>query len=183
VNPARDHGCEAAARATADATAERRLALAWAALARVEDPEIPAVSIVDLGLIRGVDLRPDGTLEVGLSPTYVGCPATGVIRRAVEEALRGAGAGHFVVTNVLSPPWSSDWISAEGRRKLELYGIAPPQHPAASLREVLRDSRPVACPRCHSTDTGCLSEFGSTPCKALHRCRACLEPFEYFKCI
>jgi ring-1,2-phenylacetyl-CoA epoxidase subunit PaaD len=183
VNPARDHGRETAVPPTADAAVERRLALAWAALACVEDPEIPAVSIVDLGLIRGVDLRPDGTLEVGLSPTYVGCPATAVIRRAVEQALRDAGAGHFIVTSVLSPPWSSDWISAEGRRKLELYGIVPPQHPASSLREVLRDSRPIACPRCHSTDTECLSEFGSTPCKALHRCRACLEPFEYFKCI
>jgi ring-1,2-phenylacetyl-CoA epoxidase subunit PaaD len=183
VNPACDHGREAAARPTADAGAERRLALAWAALGGVEDPEIPVLSIVDLGLVRGVDLRADGTLEVGLSPTYVGCPATDVIRRAVEEALRDAGAGRFVVTSVLSPPWTSDWISAEGRRKLELYGIVPPQHSAVSLREVRRDSRPIACPRCRSTDTDCLSEFGSTPCKALHRCRTCLEPFEYFKCI
>jgi len=183
VNPVRDRGCEAAARPTADAPAERRLALAWAALACVEDPEIPALNIVDLGLIRGVDVRSDGALEVGLSPTYVGCPATDVIRRAVEEALRNAGAGHFVVTSVLSPPWSSDWISAEGRRKLELYGIVPPQHSAASLREVRRGLRPIACPRCRSIETDCLSEFGSTPCKALHRCRACLEPFEYFKCI
>jgi ring-1,2-phenylacetyl-CoA epoxidase subunit PaaD len=183
VNTACNPGREAAARPTAEVGAERRLALTWAALAGVEDPEIPAVSIVDLGLVRGVDLRPDGTLEVGLSPTYVGCPATDVIRQAVEQALRDARAGYFVVTSVLSPPWTSDWISAEGRRKLELYGIVPPQHSAASLREVRRDSRPIACPRCRSTDTDCLSEFGSTPCKALHRCRACLEPFEYFKCI
>jgi ring-1,2-phenylacetyl-CoA epoxidase subunit PaaD len=119
---------------------------------------------------------------VGLSPTYVGCPATEVIRRAVEIALRGAGVGAFVVTNVLSPAWSSDWISVEGRRKLKIYGIVPPEQ-SASLRDLMRVNRPVGCPRCNSTDTECISEFGSTPCKALHRCRACLEPFEYFKCI
>jgi ring-1,2-phenylacetyl-CoA epoxidase subunit PaaD len=156
---------------------------AWDALAAVEDPEIPAVSILDLGLIRGITARADGILEVGLSPTYVGCPATEVIRCSVEQALAGAGVGAFVVTRVLSPAWSSDWITAEGRRKLKLYGIVPPEQSTSSVREVLRAHRPVACPRCNSTDTDCISEFGSTPCKALHRCRACLEPFEYFKCI
>ena len=167
----------------ARADAERRLSLAWAALALVEDPEIPALSIVDLGLIRHVEPQPGGTLDVGLSPTYVGCPATAVIRRSVEDALRNADVGACTVTEVLSPPWSSDWITAEGRRKLESYGIVPPRQSVQSLREVLRGDRPVGCPRCHSTDTECISEFGSTPCKALHRCRACLEPFEYFKCI
>ena len=160
---------------------DRRTARAWAALNLVEDPEIPSVSIVDLGLIRSVTARP-GMLEVGLSPTYVGCPATEVIRQSVAEALRAADVGPFAVTTVLSPAWSSDWISDEGRRKLLEYGIVPPEH-SSSLREVLRGSRPVSCPRCRSTDTECSSEFGSTPCKALHRCRACLEPFEYFKCI
>jgi len=155
---------------------------AWQALASVEDPEIPALSIVDLGLVRSVDANADGTIEVRLSPTYVGCPATEVIRRTAEIALRDAGLG-AVVTHVLSPAWTSDWITAEGRRKLELYGIVPPQQAASSLREVLRVNKPLACPRCRSTDTECVSEFGSTPCKALHRCRACLEPFEYFKCI
>jgi len=160
-----------------------RMSLAWAALAAVDDPEIPTLSILDLGLIRGITPRADGILEVGLSPTYVGCPATDVIRRSVEEALAGAGVGGFVVTTVLSPAWTSDWITAEGRRKLDLYGIVPPEHSTASLRDVRRMNRPIACPRCHSTDTDCISEFGSTPCKALHRCRTCLEPFEYFKCI
>jgi ring-1,2-phenylacetyl-CoA epoxidase subunit PaaD len=163
--------------------AERRVSLAWDALASVEDPEIPALSILDLGLIRFATPQPDGKLEVGLSPTYVGCPATEVIRHSVEQALSAAGVGDFVVTNVLSPAWTSDWITAEGRRKLESYGIVPPEHSASSMRDVLRGGRPVGCPRCHSTDTECISEFGSTPCKALHRCRACLEPFEYFKCI
>jgi ring-1,2-phenylacetyl-CoA epoxidase subunit PaaD len=158
------------------------VSLAWQALAAVEDPEIPAVSVIDLGLIRYIKPQPNGTLEVGLSPTYVGCPATEVIRRSVENALRGAGVGAFVVTNVLSPAWSSDWITAEGRRKLKIYGIVPPEK-SAPLRELMRVNRPVGCPRCHSTATECISEFGSTPCKALHRCRACLEPFEYFKCI
>jgi ring-1,2-phenylacetyl-CoA epoxidase subunit PaaD len=164
-------------------SAERRVSLAWTALAAVEDPEIPAVNIVDLGLIRSVEIRANGILDVGLSPTYVGCPATEVIRRSVEDALSHAGAGEFVVTTVLSPAWTSDWISAEGRRKLAAYGIVPPQQPSSSMREILRGNRPIGCPRCHSIDTECLSEFGSTPCKALHRCRACLEPFEYFKCI
>jgi ring-1,2-phenylacetyl-CoA epoxidase subunit PaaD len=163
--------------------ADERLARAWQALASVDDPEIPALSILDLGLIRAVTTGADGTLEVSLSPTYVGCPATEVIRRSVEEALARAAVGGFAVNTVLSPAWSSDWITDDGRRKLLEYGIVPPQRASASLREVLRGDRPVACPRCRSTDTECLSEFGSTPCKALHRCRACLEPFEYFKCI
>jgi ring-1,2-phenylacetyl-CoA epoxidase subunit PaaD len=167
----------------AEAEASRRLSLAWTTLASVEDPEIPTLSIVDLGLIRSVKAQPDGRLEVALSPTYVGCPATEVIRRSVEHALRDAQIGEFVVTSVLSPPWSSDWITAEGRRKLAIYGIAPPEQSASSMRDILRGNRPVGCPRCYSTDTECISEFGSTPCKALHRCRACLEPFEYFKCI
>ena len=162
---------------------DRRVSLAWTSLVSVEDPEIPALSIVDLGLIRFVEPRPGGALDVGLSPTYVGCPATAVIRRAVEDALRHAGVGAFAVTEVLSPAWSSDWITAEGRRKLEAHGIVPPRQSHSSLREVLRSGRPIGCPRCRSSDTECISEFGSTPCKALHRCRACLEPFEYFKCI
>jgi ring-1,2-phenylacetyl-CoA epoxidase subunit PaaD len=126
---------------------------------------------------------PDGILNVGLSPTYVGCPATEVILRTVADALRHGSVGDFKVTSVLSPAWSSDWITAEGRRKLLEYGIVPPDRTVSNMRDVLRSSRPVACPRCQSVDTETLSAFGSTPCKALHRCRACLEPFEYFKCI
>ena len=159
-----------------------KTARAWVALATVEDPEIPALSIVDLGVIRFVREQPDGRLEVGLSPTYTGCPATAVIRRMVEEAMTGAALDTVCVT-MLTPPWSSDWITAEGRRKLEEYGIVPPEKTALSMRDVLRGNRRVACPRCHSVDTETVSQFGSTPCKALHRCCACLEPFEYFKCI
>jgi ring-1,2-phenylacetyl-CoA epoxidase subunit PaaD len=162
---------------------DERVALAWNALSAVADPEIPAVNIVDLGLIRFVKTQPNGNLQVGLSPTYVGCPATEVIRASVTDALKSAAIGGFEVTQVLSPAWSSDWITAEGRRKLHAYGIVPPERTVSNMRDILRADRPAACPRCHSVDTETVSEFGSTPCKALHRCRACLEPFEYFKCI
>jgi len=160
-----------------------RLALAWRALAEVEDPEIPQLKIVDLGLIRFVRVHSDGSLDVGLSPTYVGCPATEMIRRSVEQALRAARLGNCVVTSVLSPAWSSDWITAQGRQTLLNLGIVPPGRTVVNMRDLLRADRPPACPRCQAADTECISEFGSTPCKALHRCRACLEPFEYFKCI
>jgi ring-1,2-phenylacetyl-CoA epoxidase subunit PaaD len=160
-----------------------RVATVWEILAAVEDPEIPALSIVDLGLIRYVRATPNGQIDVGLSPTYVGCPATEVIRRSVREALEKGAVGEFEVANVLSPAWSSDWITPEGRRKLHEYGIVPPDRNVSNMRDVLSAGRPVACPRCNSVETETLSEFGSTPCKALHRCRACLEPFEYFKCI
>jgi len=168
---------------TALSDVDERVALAWNALRTVEDPEIPAVSIVDLGLIRFVKAHPNGNLEVGLSPTYVGCPATEVIRGSVQDAMKQAEVGGFEVINVLSPAWTSDWISAAGRQKLHAYGIVPPERSVSNMRDILRADRPVACPRCNSVDTETLSQFGSTPCKALHRCRACLEPFEYFKCI
>jgi ring-1,2-phenylacetyl-CoA epoxidase subunit PaaD len=167
----------------AGARQDDRIAAAWLALSAVEDPEIPALSLVDLGIIRFVEAQPDGVLKVGLSPTYTGCPATEVIRQLVEEALTAAPVGEFAVTAVLSPAWTSDWITPEGRRKLAAYGIVPPAEAVSSARQVLRESRPIACPRCNSVDTECISQFGSTPCKALHRCRQCLEPFEYFKCI
>ncbi len=165
------------------AAADPAVSAVWQALAAVEDPEIPAISIVDLGLVRFVKRRPDRTLEVGLSPTYMGCPATEVIRHSVQEALAAAAVGAWVVTVILAPAWTSDWITVEGRRKLARYGIVPPERASPALRDPVRSDRPVACPRCGSLDTETVSEFGSTPCKALHRCRACLEPFEYFKCI
>lgn len=152
-----------------------RVAAAWRALAPVEDPEIPALTLIDLGIVRFVTPRSDGVLEVGLSPTYTGCPATEFIRGLVARALAEAGVGEIAITQVLSPAWSSDWITPEGRSKLAAYGIVPPSDE--------RSSRPIACPRCNSVDTECISQFGSTPCKALHRCRQCLEPFECFKCI
>jgi ring-1,2-phenylacetyl-CoA epoxidase subunit PaaD len=158
-----------------------RLAAAWRVLGAIEDPEIPALTLVDLGIVRGVEVHADDVLHVALSPTYTGCPATEHIRGLVEHALAAADIGEFAVSQVLAPAWSSDWITDEGRRKLEEYGIVPPERATGSIRRLA--SGPVACPRCRSVRTEPLSEFGSTPCKALHRCLDCLEPFERFKCI
>jgi ring-1,2-phenylacetyl-CoA epoxidase subunit PaaD len=152
-------------------------------LGEVEDPEIPVLSVVDLGVIRHVSVDEKGAAVVGLSPTYSGCPATAVIRASVIEALTAAGFGPVSVVERLSPPWSSDWISAEGLKKLERYGIAPPVKAVTSPRHLRARAAAVSCPRCQSKDTQETSAFGSTPCKALHRCNACLEPFEYFKCL
>ena len=164
--------------AAADLAAQVR-----ALLAAVPDPEIPVLSLVDLGVIRSVQSDADGGLVIGVSPTYSGCPATTVIRAEILAALGAAGFSPVRVVDVLSPPWTSDWISVEGRRKLESYGIAPPATPVASVRALAVPAADLRCPRCGSADTELLSEFGSTPCKALHRCRACLEPFDRFKCI
>jgi ring-1,2-phenylacetyl-CoA epoxidase subunit PaaD len=146
------------------------------------DPEIPVLSIVDLGVVRHVRWGEEGRLEVGLTPTYTGCPATDVIRASVQRALTRAGFKDVSIQNVLSPPWSSDWISREGRQKLVAFGIAPPAQAVSSPRRLFGDPL-VACPRCGSEDTQRVSEFGSTPCKAHYRCTECLEPFDYFKCI
>ena len=130
----------------AGARQDDRVAAAWRALSAVEDPEIPALSLVDLGIIRFVETQADGVLKVGLSPTYTGCPATEVIRQLVEEALAAAPVGEFAVTAVLSPAWTSDWITAEGRRKLAAYGIVPPVEAVSSARQVLRETRPIGMP-------------------------------------
>jgi ring-1,2-phenylacetyl-CoA epoxidase subunit PaaD len=150
-------------------------------LASVADPEIPVLSLLDLGVIRSVAPLGSSGVAVGLSPTYTGCPATAVIRADIIRALEAAGFAPIRVIDVLSPAWTSDWISAEGRRKLAAYGIAPPA--AVGSRRALAGEDPPGCPRCGSADTELVSEFGSTPCKALHRCRSCREPFDRFKCI
>ena len=153
----------------------------WEILAAVPDPEIPVLSIVDLGIVRHVTMS-DGEMRVGLTPTYSGCPATEVIRASVRAALDAAGFGHAVLEEVLSPPWSSDWLSEAGRRKLRAFGIAPPEEAVAHPRQ-LWGAASVTCPRCGSRAGELLSEFGSTPCKAHYRCRDCREPFDYFKCL
>lgn len=151
-------------------------------LATVPDPEIPVLSVLDLGVIRHVDVRPDGSVEVGITPTYSGCPATPAIKADVLRALADAGIRATAV-DVLSPAWSSDWLSAEGRAKLEACGIAPPAQSVATPRALAYADPVVACPRCRSAATERISEFGSTPCKAHYRCTSCLEPFDYFKCL
>jgi ring-1,2-phenylacetyl-CoA epoxidase subunit PaaD len=151
-------------------------------LERVMDPEIPVLSVIDLGIVRYIRSAASGDVEVGVSPTYSGCPATEVIRRSIASALRAGGFAQARVVDVLSPPWSSDWITTEGREKLRRYGIAPPAAPVASVRGLFGQPQ-IACPRCGATETERISEFGSTPCKAHYRCRRCAEPFDYFKCI
>jgi ring-1,2-phenylacetyl-CoA epoxidase subunit PaaD len=142
----------------------------WSVLASVPDPEIPAVSLVDLGIVREADLA---LRRVILTPTYTGCPATLVIETMVRAALDESGFEDVRIETTLSPPWTTDWISEEGKRKLHAYGIAPPR-PAGI--------RAVQCPQCGSAETQEISRFGSTPCKALWRCRSCAEPFDLFKC-
>jgi ring-1,2-phenylacetyl-CoA epoxidase subunit PaaD len=144
-------------------------------LANVPDPEIPCVSVVDLGIVR--EIRAD---RVVITPTYTGCPATLFIEQAIRAALDQAGFAHIAIETTLSPPWSTDWISQKGREKLRAYGIAPP--PLGAGAASLKNAELAECPRCGSHDTEELSRFGSTPCKALWRCRACAEPFDRFKC-
>lgn len=151
---------------------------AWAVLDQVPDPEVPVLSVRDLGIVREVQPR-DGGLEVVLTPTYSGCPATEVIADAVRHALAGAGFAPVTVTHRLAPAWTTDWISDEGRRKLRAYGIAPPGRCAEQA--IHFRPRDVECPRCGSRHTERLSAFGATACKALHRCLDCREPFEHFK--
>lgn len=161
----------------------------WRWLGEVPDPEIPVISLTDLGIIRDVAWDGD-TLVVAVTPTYSGCPATTVINLDIESALKARGIDKLRLERRLSPAWTSDWISAEGRDKLRAYGIAPPiDGTAADGRLMARANRlagsnlAVACPRCGSTTTEKVSQFGSTPCKASYRCCDCLEPFDYFKCI
>lgn len=157
------------------------VARAYAVAAAVPDPEIPVVTLADLGILRGIERR-DGKVIVKLTPTYTGCPATLAIRLDVEAALLEAGLANARVEIVLAPPWTTDDITAEGRAKLRAYGIAPP--PARSSHAPrLFGADAVSCPRCESSTTTRISEFGSTPCKALWRCDACREPFDVFKCL
>jgi len=151
-------------------------------LERVMDPEIPVLSVIDLGIVRHVRRAGNDGIEVGVSPTYSGCPATEVIRRLIARALHSSGYPQAYVVDVLSPPWSSDWITPGGREKLRRYGIAPPAVAVATVRRLFAQPQ-IACPRCGSTQTERISEFGSTPCKAHYRCISCAEPFDYFKCI
>ena len=152
---------------------------AWDAASAVVDPEIPVLTIADLGVLREVRIA-GGRVEVAITPTYSGCPAMNMIALEIELALQRAGFADPKISTVLTPAWTTDWMSAEGRRKLREYGIAPPQQ-AASRRALFGVQR-VECPQCGSADTELLSEFGSTSCKALWRCRSCREPFDYFKC-
>jgi len=162
-------------------TADRATLLAVAR--SVPDPELPVLTLGDLGVIRDVRLAGDGTVEVDLTPTYTGCPATAVIAGDVRDALHRAGAGRVHVRTVLAPAWTTDWMSETGRRKLREYGIAPPGPAAHAAAGPVQLAFSVRCPQCGSPDTREVSHFGSTPCKALWTCRSCAEPFESVKAI
>lgn len=162
---------------------------AWAALRSVPDPEVPVLSVVDLGIVRELQFTADG-LDVVLTPTYSGCPATEVIEQGVREALEAAGFAAVRIRRRLAPAWTTDWMSDSARERLREYGIAPPAQGAAADGDAPGAAAPVpirirpralACPRCGSAHTERLAAFGSTACKALHRCLDCLEPFEHFK--
>ena len=178
-----------------DAAAESRPSIGalWNALATVPDPEIPVVSVIELGILRGIawDAAEPATLVVTVTPTYSGCPATELITMSIREALTAAGVARMRVETRLSPAWTTDWIAPEGRRKLREFGIAPPDGmravsvsvaiDVAGISPLRRSVVAVACPRCESKHTQLVSQFGSTACKAHYRCLDCLEPFDYFK--
>ena len=163
---------------------DSRVERAWRVLDGVLDPEVPVVSVRDLGIVRDV-VETDAGLSVVVTPTYSGCPATEVIEANIVAALEADGLGPVRVEMRRAPAWTTDWMSEKGRRRLREYGIAPPGPVAAAstapLRFVPRPPQPLACPRCESHDTERISAFGATACKALWRCRACAEPFEHFK--
>lgn len=151
----------------------------WKVLETVCDPEVPVLTIVDLGIVRDVQISEKGAV-VTITPTYSGCPAMDVIRIQIKMALAEAGIKDVEIKQVLSPAWTTDWMSEEGKKKLEEYGIAPPQYKVKD-DATIEDTHPP-CPQCKSVDTRLVSEFGSTACKALFQCNDCLEPFDYFKC-
>ncbi len=157
----------------------RLLESARAVAGQVSDPEIPVLTIADLGVLRDVRLV-DGRIEVLITPTYSGCPAMNMIALEIELALEKAGLGPVTVKTVLSPAWTTDWMSQDGRDKLRAYGIAPPAQGGG--RRALFGEDQVACPQCGATDTSEIAAFGSTSCKSLWRCNVCREPFDYFKC-
>lgn len=163
------------------------VATAWEVAAAVTDPELPDVTLAELGVLRSVDTDDTGRVIVSITPTYTGCPALDVMRAELRDRLRSAGHSDVEIRTVLDPPWTTDWISESGRRKLAAAGITPPgpaPRPSTGGPIPLRlgpTRRDVRCPRCGSPDTAELSRFGATACKALYRCRVCQEPFEHFK--
>jgi len=159
-----------------------RLSRIRKALDGVMDPELPFLSITELGMIRGCTVEEDDTVVIALTPTYSGCPATDVIQDEIEAALRPLDS-NFRIKIVHSPAWTTDWINDKTREKMKINGIAPPEGASADKAFLLGKDRRIACPRCGSAETKLVSPFGSTACKAHYRCTACLEPFDHFKCI
>ena len=150
-------------------------------LQEVPDPEIPVLTIEDLGIIRDVKIGENEHIEVIITPTYSGCPAMDMIEINIKSALQSAGYNNILVTTVLAPAWTTDWLTEAGKRKLKEYGIAPPIG-TVSKAALLGEEANIECPQCSSTNTKIISQFGSTACKSLFKCLDCLEPFDYFKC-
>lgn len=152
----------------------------WTYLHAVEDPEVPVLSILDLGIVRKVELV-NNEPHITITPTYTGCPAMDMIEVNIKAVLQEKGIENVTVKYVVSPPWTTDWMSEEGKRKLKEYGIAPPIA-SVDKAELLGLEKNIPCPQCDSTNSEMISHFGSTACKSLYRCKDCLEPFDYFKC-
>jgi len=154
----------------------------WQMLETVCDPEVPVLSILDLGIVRDVNISGDD-IEVVITPTYSGCPAMDMIAMNIKLALLEAGYKNITITSVLSPAWTTDWMTESGKEKLKAYGIAPP-HPTQTVcdTKLFAEAEAIQCPVCNSYHTKIISRFGSTPCKALYQCQDCKEPFDYFKC-
>ncbi len=163
-------------------TTQEVIEKARALLAAVCDPEIPVLTVDDLGIVRDIRVLGDGTLEVVITPTYSGCPAMNVIEVNIRAALQEGGFEKVAVTTILSPAWTTDWLSEAGRYKLRAFGIAPPAEASADKKALSGERRALLCPHCGSGNTEMISQFGSTACKSLFRCLDCLEPFDYFKC-
>jgi len=164
------------------ATSETDRDIIYTYLEEVKDPEVPVLSVLDLGIVRDIILK-DDEIEVMITPTYSGCPAMDMIALQIRMSLLSRGYKNVKITQVLSPAWTTDWMSEEGKRKLKEYGIAPP-NPKQQVckQELFVQDEAVQCPRCDSWHTHRISEFGSTACKALYQCEDCMEPFDYFKC-
>ncbi len=154
----------------------------WEILKSVVDPEIPALTVVDMGIIRDVQQTENG-IEVSITPTYSGCPAMEAIGKDIQTALTQKGFQNVTIKSILAPAWTTDWITEEGKRKLLEFGIAPPETGTAEKGVLFGETKSVKCPRCRSENTLMISNFGSTACKALWKCEDCKEPFDYFKCI
>lgn len=154
----------------------------WQLLEQVSDPEIPVLSVLDLGIVRDVTVAEDG-VKITITPTYSGCPAMNTIATEIEQTLRESGYDAVQVETRLSPAWTTDWLTEGGRQKLEEYGIAPPVEPTADTNVLFGKAVEVRCPQCKSDNTRLVSQFGSTACKAFYQCNECLEPFDYFKCL
>lgn len=153
----------------------------WAILERISDPEIPVLSVVDLGVVRDVRETETG-FDIDITPTYTGCPAMNMIETEIVATLAEMGI-EAKVKLVLSPAWTTDWMSEKGKQKLKAYGIAPPEEESLDIHALFGKSHTVECPQCNSKNTVLISQFGSTACKALYKCNDCLEPFDYFKCL